>query len=60
VSTYEHYTTPVPPGTWDVAAAGATRFCWEYDEGRDRLLSWLTKPSPKAPPGNGLPRALRS
>jgi P-aminobenzoate N-oxygenase AurF len=39
VSTYEHYTTPVPPGTWDVPAAGATRFCWEYDEGRDRLLS---------------------
>jgi hypothetical protein len=23
VSTYEHYTTPVPPGTWDVPAAGA-------------------------------------
>jgi hypothetical protein len=39
VSTYEHYTTPVPPGTWDVPAAGATRFSWEYDEGRDRLLS---------------------
>ncbi|MGP0024419.1 MAG: ferritin-like domain-containing protein [Streptosporangiaceae bacterium] len=39
MSTYEHYTTPVPSGTWDVAAAGATRFSWEYDEGRDRLLS---------------------
>ncbi len=39
MSTFEHYTTPVPPGTWDVPAAGATRFSWEYDEGRDRLLS---------------------
>jgi hypothetical protein len=38
VSTYEHYTTPVPPGTWDVPAAGAARFSWEYDEGRTRLL----------------------
>jgi hypothetical protein len=39
VSTYEHYTTPVEPGTWDVPAAGATRFSWEYDDGRERLLS---------------------
>jgi P-aminobenzoate N-oxygenase AurF len=39
VSTYQRYTTPVPPGTWDVPAAGATRFSWEYDQGRDRLLS---------------------
>ena len=39
MSTYDHYTTPVPPGTWDVPAAGATRFSWEYDNGRDRLLS---------------------
>jgi len=39
VSTYDHYTTPVPPGTWDVPAAGSTRLSWEYDEGRDRLLS---------------------
>jgi hypothetical protein len=38
VSTYEHYTTPVQPGTWDVAAAGSTRFTWEYDDGRTRLL----------------------
>jgi hypothetical protein len=38
VSTYEHYTTPVEPGTWDVPAAGATRFTWEYDGGRERLL----------------------
>ena len=39
MSTYDHYTTPVPPGTWDVPAAGFTRFSWEYDQGRDRLLS---------------------
>jgi len=38
VSTYELYTTPVPPGTWDVPATGAARFSWEYDDGRQRLL----------------------
>jgi hypothetical protein len=38
VSTYEHYTTPVAPGTWDIPAAGAARFNWEYDDGRSRLL----------------------
>jgi P-aminobenzoate N-oxygenase AurF len=38
VSTYDLYTTPVVPGTWDVPAAGAARFSWEYDDGRQRLL----------------------
>jgi P-aminobenzoate N-oxygenase AurF len=38
VSTYDHYTTPVAPGTWDIPAAGSARFSWEYDEGRSRLL----------------------
>jgi hypothetical protein len=38
VSTYDHYATPVPPGTWDVPASGAARFSWEYDDGRSRLL----------------------
>jgi P-aminobenzoate N-oxygenase AurF len=38
VSTYDHYATPVAAGTWDVPAAGATRFSWEYDAGRSRLL----------------------
>ena len=38
MATYDHYTTPVPSGTWDVPAAGATRFSWEYDDGRSRLL----------------------
>ena len=38
MSTYDLYTRPVPPGTWDVPAAGAARFSWEYDDGRQRLL----------------------
>ncbi len=38
MSTYDHYATPVEPGTWEVPAAGATRFTWEYDGGRGRLL----------------------
>ena len=38
MSTYDLYTTPVTPGTWDVPAAGAARFSWEYDDGRQRLL----------------------
>src|SRR5579859_4058692 len=38
MSTYDLYTTPVEPGTWDVPAAGAARFSWEYEDGRQRLL----------------------
>jgi hypothetical protein len=38
VSTYDHYATEVQTSTWDVPAAGATRFTWEYDDGRQRLL----------------------
>jgi hypothetical protein len=38
VSTYDHYAMPVEPGTWDVPAAGRTRFSWEYDAGRSTLL----------------------
>ncbi|MBO0824101.1 MAG: diiron oxygenase [Actinobacteria bacterium] len=38
MTTYEHYTTPVPAGTWDVPATGAARFSWEYDDGRTQLL----------------------
>jgi P-aminobenzoate N-oxygenase AurF len=37
------YIRPVSPGTWDVPAAGATRFTWEYDDGRDRLLALYQK-----------------
>jgi hypothetical protein len=38
VSTYDHYTTRVERETWDVPVAGATRFNWDYDSGRGRLL----------------------
>jgi hypothetical protein len=38
VTTYDLYTTPVDQGTWDVPSAGAARFSWEYDDGRQRLL----------------------
>ena len=38
MSTYEHYTTPVQAGTWDVPATGAARFSWEFDDGRSLLL----------------------
>ncbi len=38
VSTYDLYTTPVQPGTWDVPATGAARFSWDYSDGRQRLL----------------------
>ena len=43
MTTYDKYTFPVEPGTWDVPAAGAARFTWEYEDGRDRLLSLYQK-----------------
>src|SRR3954470_837200 len=39
----DRYTTPVTDMTWEVPAAGAARFNWEYDDGRDRLLSLYQK-----------------
>jgi hypothetical protein len=38
VSAYDHYVTDMKPGTWDVPSAGASRFTWEYEQGRGRLL----------------------
>ena len=38
MSTYDMYASPVPRDTWDVPVAGAARFSWEYDDGRQRLL----------------------
>jgi hypothetical protein len=38
MSSYDRYVSDVGRGTWDVPAAGATRFTWEYDAGRGRLL----------------------
>jgi P-aminobenzoate N-oxygenase AurF len=43
VSTHELYTLAADVATWDVDAAGAARFTWEYDDGRDRLLSLYQK-----------------
>lgn len=39
----DRYTTPIPETTWQVPVAGAARFNWEYDDGRDRLLSLYQK-----------------
>ena len=43
MSTHELYTIPVEHATWDVEMQGASRFTWEYDDGRDRLLSLYQK-----------------
>ncbi len=43
MSTHELYAVPADVATWDVEAAGAARFTWEYDDGRDRLLSLYQK-----------------
>jgi hypothetical protein len=43
MSTYNLYSTPVSRETWDLPMAGNTRFNWEYDDGRDRLLSLYQK-----------------
>ncbi|MDQ1631368.1 MAG: hypothetical protein QOC80_1340 [Frankiaceae bacterium] len=43
MSTHELYTMPAEHATWDVDMAGAARFTWEYDDGRDRLLSLYQK-----------------
>jgi hypothetical protein len=38
MSTHEMYSSPVSTETWNVPMAGASRFSWEYDNGRERLL----------------------
>lgn len=43
MSTHELYTIPAEHQTWDVGMQGASRFSWEYDDGRDRLLSLYQK-----------------
>ncbi len=43
MSTHELYTIPAEHATWDVEMQGASRFSWEYDDGRDRLLSLYQK-----------------
>ena len=43
MSSFGHYSTPVSTDTWNVPMAGAARFTWEYDDGRDRLLALYQK-----------------
>ncbi|WP_433545682.1 ferritin-like domain-containing protein [Streptomyces sp. CA-294286] len=43
MSTHELYTKRPAEPTWQVPAAGAARFSWEYDEGRERLLALYQK-----------------
>jgi len=44
MSTEDLYASPVDvTRTWDVPMAGDSRFNWEYDNGRDRLLSLYQK-----------------
>jgi para-aminobenzoate N-oxygenase AurF len=42
MSTRDLYVTPIDQD-WNVATAGAARFSWEYDDGRDRLLALYQK-----------------
>lgn len=42
MSTHDMYALPTDPA-WSVAAAGSTRFSWEYDDGRERLLALYQK-----------------
>ncbi|GLW64482.1 hypothetical protein Arub01_27260 [Actinomadura rubrobrunea] len=43
MTSFDFYTTPVPKETWNVPMAGDTRFTWEYQDGRDRLLALYQK-----------------
>ncbi|GGT33170.1 ferritin-like domain-containing protein [Streptomyces purpureus] len=43
MSTYDLYTNDPGAPVWQVPAAGAARFSWEYDDGRDRLLALYQK-----------------
>ncbi|MCP2334845.1 ferritin-like domain-containing protein [Actinomadura rupiterrae] len=43
MSTHDLYTTPVEPSTATVPMSGDTRFTWEYDDGREKLLALYQK-----------------
>ncbi|MEV4253239.1 ferritin-like domain-containing protein [Spirillospora sp. NPDC049652] len=43
MSTHDLYTTPVEPSTRTVPMTGDTRFTWEYDDGREKLLALYQK-----------------
>jgi hypothetical protein len=43
MSTHDLYTAAPADDGWSVPMAGAARFNWEYDDGRDRLLALYAK-----------------
>jgi hypothetical protein len=43
MSTHDLYALPAEMATWDLNMTGASRFTWEYDDGRDRLLALYQK-----------------
>ncbi|NVN51241.1 hypothetical protein HLY00_1279 [Mycolicibacterium hippocampi] len=43
MTTRDKYTDVPLPYSWETPSAGDARFTWEYDEGRDRLLSLYQK-----------------
>jgi hypothetical protein len=43
MTTRDKYTEAPAPYSWEVASAGDTRFTWEYDDVRARLLSLYQK-----------------
>lgn len=43
MTTRDKYTTVPDPFSWEIPSTGDTRFTWEYDEGRARLLSLYQK-----------------
>jgi hypothetical protein len=43
VSTHDKYSSPVERESWNVPMAGDTRFTWEYDDGRQKLLALYQK-----------------
>jgi P-aminobenzoate N-oxygenase AurF len=43
VTTERVYVHPVKEARWEVPAAGAARFTWEYDDNRERLLALYQK-----------------
>ncbi|MET9931212.1 MULTISPECIES: ferritin-like domain-containing protein [unclassified Streptomyces] len=43
MSTHDLHANAPDGAVWDVPAAGAARFSWDYDDGRDRLLALYRK-----------------
>jgi hypothetical protein len=43
MSSHDRYEIPPEMTTWEVPMSGASRFSWEYEDGRDRLLALYQK-----------------